>query len=385
MAYREVTMIEITEVLRQWLAGARRKQIAGGSGSTRRPCAATCGRRRAADLAPGMAGDGAHRRAARGDPHRAACAARSARTARAWQQCVDAAGVHRRRSCGPACGCRRSAGCSPRQGVEMAPATLYRFAIAELGFGRDRGDDPGGRRRAGRGAAARHGLDDAARARCAGTRRRFRAWIFTPGRVALPLRLPVLRRDDRDRDRGVRGGLGVLRRRLPRPHPGQHQGDRHDGRSAGAARRRSAFLEYAQARGFVDRPGARAARQGQGARRARGALRARRLLRRRDARHARAGARARRRVVSRGGRAAPPRPHPAPAARALRGRGAGGAAAGADRAVRRAALGDAEGRPRSARPGRQGALLAADPLRRQDAARPRRSHDRALLRRRRRS
>src|SRR5437763_2311435 len=28
MAYREVTMIEITEVLRQWLAGARRKQIA---------------------------------------------------------------------------------------------------------------------------------------------------------------------------------------------------------------------------------------------------------------------------------------------------------------------------------------------------------------------
>ena len=28
MAYREVTMIEITEVLRQWLGGARRKQIA---------------------------------------------------------------------------------------------------------------------------------------------------------------------------------------------------------------------------------------------------------------------------------------------------------------------------------------------------------------------
>ena len=28
MAYREVTMVEITEVLRQWVAGARRKQIA---------------------------------------------------------------------------------------------------------------------------------------------------------------------------------------------------------------------------------------------------------------------------------------------------------------------------------------------------------------------
>jgi DNA-binding CsgD family transcriptional regulator len=28
MAYREVTMIEITEVLRQWVAGAGRRQIA---------------------------------------------------------------------------------------------------------------------------------------------------------------------------------------------------------------------------------------------------------------------------------------------------------------------------------------------------------------------
>jgi Mn-dependent DtxR family transcriptional regulator len=28
MAYREVTMIEITEVLRQWMAGAGRKRIA---------------------------------------------------------------------------------------------------------------------------------------------------------------------------------------------------------------------------------------------------------------------------------------------------------------------------------------------------------------------
>src|SRR5439155_3525074 len=55
MAYREVTMIEITEVLRQWLAGARHKQIARRLGldpkTVRRyvRMAARC------DLAPGMA------------------------------------------------------------------------------------------------------------------------------------------------------------------------------------------------------------------------------------------------------------------------------------------------------------------------------------------
>jgi hypothetical protein len=54
MGYREVTMIEITEVLRQWLAGAGRKRIARLLGmdpkTVRRyvRAAARCG------LAPGM-------------------------------------------------------------------------------------------------------------------------------------------------------------------------------------------------------------------------------------------------------------------------------------------------------------------------------------------
>ena len=40
MAYREVTMIEVKEVLRRWLAGAKRKRIAARSVSIRRRCAA---------------------------------------------------------------------------------------------------------------------------------------------------------------------------------------------------------------------------------------------------------------------------------------------------------------------------------------------------------
>jgi hypothetical protein len=66
MAYREVTLIEITEVLRQRLAGARHRQIARRLGldpkTVRRyvRAAARC------ELA-GHGRDGAHREAARGD------------------------------------------------------------------------------------------------------------------------------------------------------------------------------------------------------------------------------------------------------------------------------------------------------------------------------
>ncbi len=66
-----------------------------------------------------------------------------------------------------------------RQGVAITYPTLYRFAVSELQFGQHRDDDPGARRRARAGAAARHGLGRLADARRPGSRRRFRAWIFT--------------------------------------------------------------------------------------------------------------------------------------------------------------------------------------------------------------
>ena len=63
MAYREVTMIEIKEVLRQWLAGVPKKRIARRWGSTPRRCGDTCAGGRACGLAPGQGRGGADRRA----------------------------------------------------------------------------------------------------------------------------------------------------------------------------------------------------------------------------------------------------------------------------------------------------------------------------------
>ena len=41
MPYREVTMVEVKEVVRLWLAGVAKKQIAARLGWTRRRCAGT--------------------------------------------------------------------------------------------------------------------------------------------------------------------------------------------------------------------------------------------------------------------------------------------------------------------------------------------------------
>src|SRR5216683_518498 len=106
----------------------------------------------------------------------------------------------------------------------------------------------------------------------------------------------------------------------------------------------------------------------------------RRLLRQRATAHARRRSCPRPLVVRVRLRPAPPHAHAAAAQGALRGRRETGAAAGAHRAIRRAALVRAEGRARPLRPGREGALHTADALDRQDAARasgPRRG---ALLR-----
>jgi hypothetical protein len=41
MAYREVTMVEVKEVLRLWLAGGKKKRIAAQLGMDARRCVAT--------------------------------------------------------------------------------------------------------------------------------------------------------------------------------------------------------------------------------------------------------------------------------------------------------------------------------------------------------
>jgi transposase len=134
MAYREVTMIEITEALRQWVAGARRKQIARRLGldpkTVRRylRAAERCG------LAPGMDATTltdervtAILTALRGGSERPYGAS--------WQQCeAQRAFIAERLGAGLRLSKVRRL--LARQGVVIPSATLYRFATAVLGFGR---------------------------------------------------------------------------------------------------------------------------------------------------------------------------------------------------------------------------------------------------------
>jgi len=134
MAYREVTMIEITEVLRQWLGGARRKQIARRLGLDPKTVRRYLRTAERTGLRPGMDAT-----VLTDERLAAILTALRATPARpygdTWQRCV----AHREFIATQLrAGVRLSKvrRLLARQGVALAPATLYRFATAELGWGR---------------------------------------------------------------------------------------------------------------------------------------------------------------------------------------------------------------------------------------------------------
>src|SRR2546426_2456980 len=178
MAYREVTMIEITEVLRQWVAGGRRKQIARRLGldpkTVRRyvRAAGRCGLRVGMD-ATALTEE---RLAAILTTLRATAGRAYGET---WQRCV----AHREFI---ATQLRAGVRLSKirrllvRQGVVLAPATLYRFATAELGWGRAATTIPVADGAPGEELDIDTGWMTLLEPNEHGRRRRFRAWIFTP-------------------------------------------------------------------------------------------------------------------------------------------------------------------------------------------------------------
>ena len=178
MAYREVTMIEITEVLRQWLGGAHRKQIARRLGldpkTVRRylRTAAACG------LTPGMpVATLTEERltaivtALRRSPTRA--------YGSGWQTCdAHRAFIEQQAQAGVRLSKIRRL--LLRQGVTIPGATLYRFATAVLGVGRRAATVPVADGAPGEEIALDTGWMTLLAPDARGRRRRFRAWIFTP-------------------------------------------------------------------------------------------------------------------------------------------------------------------------------------------------------------
>lgn len=175
MAYREVTMLEVREVLRLWLSGVGKKPIAAQLGldikTVRRylRAAAECG------LAPGaqlvtdeqFAQVIAALHSPRERPH-----------GESWEQCQ-----REREFIAQQLGQRLKLSkvqrLLARRGVEIPYPTLHRFAVAELGFGATATTVPVADCEPGEELQVDTGWMTLLEPDLFGKRRRFRAWIFT--------------------------------------------------------------------------------------------------------------------------------------------------------------------------------------------------------------
>ncbi len=332
MAYREVTMIEITEVLRQWLAGAGRQADRPALGSTRRPCVATCAPATRCGLAPGMAPTALTEERLTRDPHGAAREPRAS-ARRELAALRRAARLHRRAAArgraavqdppparAPGRRDRRRRRCTASR--PRSSASARRAATIPVADG-----EPGEE------LYARHGLDDAARAGCArdGAAASARG-SSRPGVSRYRFVYPCFGETTASAIEACEAAWAFLRRRLPRPDPGQHQGDRHDGRSARAPDRARPSSSMRR------RAASSSTRRACAVRRTRRASSAACPTSATTASAASGSPRSSRPACARvvwcheeAGHASP-RAHAAPAARALRGRRARGAAARADAA-----------------------------------------------------
>ena len=281
MAFREVAVTEIREVLRAWLSGAGLRRVAEQAGVDRK----TARRYVAAAAEAGLARDGGPGQLTDELVGQVAEAVRPVRPGghgRPWDQLE---------ACQGEIAGQVKAGLSvvkigvllERRGITVPYRTLHRFCVERCGFGRT--------------AATVRVADGEPGAECqidfgylglladpvTGRQRKVHALIFTAVLFAAHVRVAVLHPDAGRAGRRVRGGVGVLRRRVQGPGPRQRLGDRR-GRRRGepAVHRGLAGLRPALRVRHRRRPGPLA--EGQAAGGAGGAVRPRELLRRRGLR-----------------------------------------------------------------------------------------------------
>jgi len=177
MAYREVTRVEAKEVLRQWLAGTGNKRIAARVGldvkTVRRyvSTAQALGLRREqgqAALTEELLS--ALLSSLQGRPGR--------QRGEGWERCE----AHRTfigQRLGQGLKLSKLRKLLLRHGVQVSYATLHRFAVAELGFGRTAATVPIADCKAGEELQVDTGWMGYLEPDARGKRQRFRAWIFT--------------------------------------------------------------------------------------------------------------------------------------------------------------------------------------------------------------
>jgi len=251
MAYREVTMLEVKEVLRLWLTGVRKKRIAAQLGlnvkTVRRYLRAAQAHGLTIAARPDQLDDGllaavvSTVQPGTGRPH-----------GDGWAACATHRGVIERYLRGDV-RLSKIRTLLRRQGVEISYPTLRRFAMEELGWGRTAPTIP----LADCGPGEEVQLDTGWMTHLApdtqGRRRRFRAWIFTPVLSRYRFVYPVFRETTETAIEACEAAWaffhGVFRVLIPdNTKTIVQRADPLEPRFT------PAFLEYAQARGFVIDP-----------------------------------------------------------------------------------------------------------------------------------
>src|SRR5438552_3605313 len=245
MGYREVTMLEIKEVLRLWCAGAAKKRIAAQLGldikTVRRylRAAQACGLRSGGALpdAEQLAGVVAALQPDWGRPR-----------GEAWERCAGQREFIARHL-GHGVRLSKIRRLLKRCGVELSYAALRRFAVAELGFGRVAATIPVADGQPGDELQVDTGWMGYLEPDLWGQRRRLRAWIFTPGVSRYRFVYPCFPETTASAVEACEAAWefygGVFRTLIPDNTKAIVQDP-----DALEPRITRAFLEYAQARGF---------------------------------------------------------------------------------------------------------------------------------------
>ena len=176
MAFREVSMIEVKEVLRRWLANEKMKAISRRVGVSRNTVrhyirvAERCGLRPGTDVKLTDEALSAVLVALKASPERP--------RGESWALC-DARRSFIEQKLAEQVTLTKVARLLWRQGVKVPYATLNRFAVSELGFGRAAPTIPVADCEPGAEVQLDTGWMTALEPDLFGKRRRFRAWIFT--------------------------------------------------------------------------------------------------------------------------------------------------------------------------------------------------------------
>jgi transposase len=250
MAYREVTMVEVKEVLRLWLAGGKKKRIAAQLGldakTVRRYIAGAerCG------LVPKGSSELTDEKLAE-----VLLALRSSAErlhGDGWQRCLDER-AEIETLLGRDLRLSKVRRLLLRRGVDIPYSTLHRFAVSELGFGRAAPTMPVADGKPGEEVQVDTGWMTLLEPDARGRRRRFRAWIFTPSVSRYRFVYPCLEETTASAIEACEAAWEFYQGIFAVVVPDCTKAIVHTADPL-APRLVSVFLEYAQARGFVVDP-----------------------------------------------------------------------------------------------------------------------------------